>query len=209
MEPRPAQSGQNRISYLAAILASIDAPNPHRTAQDVFDHFGSLAAFAGADIAQMHHALQSIPALPPALVAAQSIALAAIRERAITTQLTPHAPAFLDYLRLRLAARETEILLGYFGAADGTFMCERALAESDGGSIAISAVAILRVAITAGAAQVILVHNHPSGLAYPSEADRVATRQIMERAKALDISLIDHLIVGGSRIHSMQRGCLV
>lgn len=206
MEPRPAAAGQSRVHYLASLLADIDVPDPHGTAQNVLDRFGSLAAFAGADIAQLRQALPSIPALPPALVAAQSIALAGIRERALTSRITPENPAFLDYLRLRMAKREAEILLGFFVAADGTLICERTLAESEGHTIEMSAAAILRAAIAVGAASLLLVHNHPSGLARPSKADRAAMRSLNSRAAAVDIGIIDHLIVGGTAVYSMRRG---
>lgn len=206
LEPCTTTEKHTRVGYLAALLAGIDTLDPHGTAQKVIDRFGSLAAFAGADLAQLHEALESIPALPPALVVAQSIALAGIRERALTSRLSPHRPAFLDYLRLRLAKREAEMLVGFFVAADGSFISERTLAESEGHSLAISASAILRVAIALSAAQIVLVHNHPSGLAHPSNADRAATRELIDRAAALDIKLLDHLIVGGSQVFSMERG---
>jgi DNA repair protein RadC len=39
------------------------------------------------------------------------------------------------------------------------------------------------------------VHNHPSGIATPSEADRLVTLQIAEAGRILGIDLIDHVIV--------------
>lgn len=54
---------------------------------------------------------------------------------------------------------------------------------------------VFRPAIAHAAAAVVLVHNHPSGIVTPSEADRVVTLQIVEAGRVLGIDLIDHVIV--------------
>lgn len=148
--------------------------------------------------------MASIPALPRALAAAQEIAFAATRERVLATRLDPRDAGFLDYLRLRMGSRQNEVLLGFFATADDELLCERTLAESDGHALAISAVAVLRAAIAVDAARILIVHNHPSGLARPSKADKRATAELIERGAALDIKVLDHLIVGGTQVYSMH-----
>lgn len=55
----------------------------------------------------------------------------------------------------------------------------------------------------------ILAHNHPTGLAIPSEADLIATVGIMKALDPLGVSIIDHIIVAGEETCSMrERGCL-
>lgn len=55
----------------------------------------------------------------------------------------------------------------------------------------------------------ILAHNHPTGLALPSEADKIATLGIMTALEPLGVSIIDHIIVAGEESCSMrQRGCM-
>ncbi len=55
---------------------------------------------------------------------------------------------------------------------------------------------VFREAVHHGAAAVVCVHNHPSGDPAPSAADVQVTRQLREAARALDIDLLDHVIVG-------------
>jgi DNA repair protein RadC len=55
---------------------------------------------------------------------------------------------------------------------------------------------VFRAAIRESAAAVICLHNHPSGDPAPSAADLHVTRQLREAAKAVDINLLDHVIVG-------------
>ena len=54
------------------------------------------------------------------------------------------------------------------------------------------------------AAAVILVHNHPSGLARPSQADVDLTRQAREALRVVDVHLLDHLVVAANRVVSMD-----
>ena len=64
-------------------------------------------------------------------------------------------------------------------------------------------------AITAKAASVIFVHNHPSGNPEPSQEDIAITRQLTEAGKILGIPVYDHVIIGGGQFSSFaQRGLL-
>lgn len=65
---------------------------------------------------------------------------------------------------------------------------------------------VFREAIRASATAVICAHNHPSGDPAPSAADLHLTRQLREAAKAVDIDLIDHVIIGRSGADPLGRG---
>jgi DNA repair protein RadC len=55
---------------------------------------------------------------------------------------------------------------------------------------------VFRAAVLAGAAHLILVHNHPSGDPTPSKEDVHLTRQLVEGARVLGLRVHDHVIVG-------------
>lgn len=55
---------------------------------------------------------------------------------------------------------------------------------------------VLRAAILASAAAILVAHNHPSGDPSPSAADIQLTRQLREACTATDIPLLDHIICG-------------
>jgi DNA repair protein RadC len=66
---------------------------------------------------------------------------------------------------------------------------------------------VVRRALEVRAVSVILCHNHPSGIAEPSEADRVITLRLREALALVDIRVMDHLIVGeGACISLAERG---
>ena len=55
---------------------------------------------------------------------------------------------------------------------------------------------VFRPAIRHGASAIILAHNHPSGDPAPSSADLKVTKKILEASKAVDLSMLDHVIIG-------------
>jgi DNA repair protein RadC len=57
---------------------------------------------------------------------------------------------------------------------------------------------ILKRALKINAKALILAHNHPSGLAEPSEADRAITRRLIDALGLVDIRVLDHFIIGGT-----------
>jgi DNA repair protein RadC len=65
---------------------------------------------------------------------------------------------------------------------------------------------VFRPAVLAGAAAVILVHNHPSGDPTPSAEDRAVTRQLVEAGRVVGIPVLDHVVVAGLRWCSLGPG---
>ena len=64
-------------------------------------------------------------------------------------------------------------------------------------------------ALSVNAAAVILAHNHPSGVAEPSQADERITRRLKSALELVDIRLLDHLIIGNGETTSLaSRGLL-
>ena len=64
------------------------------------------------------------------------------------------------------------------------------------GTVAIDAGAIFREALKAGAEEIIVAHNHPSGDIAPSKADIAATKKLREAGELLSVPLLDHLVLG-------------
>jgi len=63
---------------------------------------------------------------------------------------------------------------------------------------------VFRPAIERSAAALILAHNHPSGIAKPSEADLAITTQIIEAGRVLGIGLMDHVIIAKTKYQSVE-----
>ena len=68
---------------------------------------------------------------------------------------------------------------------------------------------IVKRALELLSTQIVLVHNHPSGAAEPSDADIALTRKVREAAALFDIRLLDHIIIAGSGSYSFRSGGLL
>lgn len=68
---------------------------------------------------------------------------------------------------------------------------------------------VVKKAVACNAASVVFSHNHPSGVAEPSAADRAVTARLKQALALVDVKVLDHIIVGGNNTHSFaSRGLL-
>ena len=68
---------------------------------------------------------------------------------------------------------------------------------------------VIKTVLKANAAAVILAHNHPSGNPEPSATDIALTKRLQSALQAIDVRLLDHLVVGGaSSVSFAERGLL-
>lgn len=68
---------------------------------------------------------------------------------------------------------------------------------------------VVKQALSVNAAAVIVAHNHPSGIAEPSQADERITRRLKSALELVDIRLLDHLVIGDGKASSLaNRGMI-
>lgn len=102
--------------------------------------------------------------------------------------------------------------LAYLVCMDGRnrVLAVRKLGEGVVDTVAIASRKVMEAALACNASQVVLAHNHVSGVAYPSEADVSTTRHLGRvLSEAAGITLIDHLIFAGGDMVSMAESGLL
>jgi DNA repair protein RadC len=68
---------------------------------------------------------------------------------------------------------------------------------------------VVKAALKNNAAAVIFSHNHPSGIAEPSQADKLITNKLCQALQLVDINVLDHIIIGGENCVSFaERGLI-
>lgn len=171
---------------------------------------GRLARLANASAAE----LSALPGLGPAkaaqLLASLELARRAIKERLHDRDMLASPGAVRDWLRLKLATLPYEV----FGAL--WLDSQNCLIDYDElfrGTLAQTSVyprEVVKQALARNAAAVILVHNHPSGVAEPSRADEALTTALRSALTLVDVKLVDHFIVAGNAIPTSfaERGLL-
>jgi len=136
-------------------------------------------------------------------------ALEILSQRIRVTDCLAAPGAVRDYLRLSLAGKEHEVFVVILlDARHRVIRCEElfrgTLTQT---SVYPREVVKLALAVNAGAA--IFAHNHPSGVAEPSAADELLTRQLKSALALVDVRVLDHFIVAGAEAISFaERGLL-
>ena len=83
------------------------------------------------------------------------------------------------------------------------------VASGGADAVNISLRAILEKALECNASKVILAHNHPSGVALPSEDDKATTVIVREALETIGVELVDHIIVADNDFVSMYESRMV
>ena len=131
-------------------------------------------------------------------------ALVILDSRLKTSEFTTTCPDDTKkYLRLKLQEQEREVFVClYFDNRHQLIEYEELFYGTiDGASVYPREV--VKRALQVNAAALIIAHNHPSGIAEPSQADINITHRIKHALQTVDIRLLDHLIVGGSSVTSL------
>ena len=117
--------------------------------------------------------------------------------------------AVRDFLRVRLGLLEHEVFAVLMLDAQNRLIEYVELFRGTVNQTAVYPREIIKEALARNAAAVVLVHNHPSGVAEPSQADRMLTRTLKAALAFVDIQVLDHLIVAGSEVLSFaEKGLL-
>jgi DNA repair protein RadC len=178
-------------------------------ARQLLGHFGSVSALLEA----CPSGVREMPGLGSAklaqLGAALELARRALREEISSRDALSSPRAVRDYLRLALAGREQEVfVILLLDAQHRVIACE----ELFQGTLTQTSVyprEVVKCALKHNAAAVIFAHNHPSGVAEPSHADEILTRSLKSALALVDIRVLDHFIVAGTRTMSFaERGLL-
>jgi len=121
-----------------------------------------------------------------------------------------HNPrAVRDYLRLQLASLEHEVFMAIWLDAQHRALAFEELFRGTLTQASVYPREIVKSALRVNAAAVIFAHNHPSGVAQPSHADELLTRNLKEALALVEVKLLDHFIIAGAAAISMaERGLI-
>ena len=114
-----------------------------------------------------------------------------------------------DYLRLLLHNREHEVFVVVLLDAQNRVFATEELFRGTLTQTSVYPREVVKLALRHNAAAVIFAHNHPSGVAEPSQADQLLTTSLKQALALVDIKVLDHFIVaGGSTLSFAERGLL-
>jgi DNA repair protein RadC len=113
------------------------------------------------------------------------------------------------FLRLRLRQRESEVFAVVFVDSQHRFIEYEELFFGTIDGTSVHPREVVRAALKHNAAAVFFAHNHPSGVAEPSQADVRITERLRQALALIDVRVLDHLVVGDQLVTSLaERGML-
>ena len=176
-------------------------------ARDLLKKYKGIAAMLEA------HDLETVTGLGPAkraqFAAAIELSRRALQEQMEKRNALTSPGAVRDYLRLSLGHREEEAFICIWLDAQHKVI---EIEEAFSGTLTQTSVyprEIVKAALARNAAAVIFAHNHPSGVAQPSQADELLTRNLREALALVEVKVLDHFIVAGNQAISFaERGLL-
>lgn len=178
-------------------------------ARSLLSHFGSLRSVLSAE----RNALCGQHGVGPARWAELQAALEIVRrhhlERLQSGPLLGSPRAARDYLIARLRDLPHEVFCCLFlDSRHRLTSCEELFRGTiDGASVHPREV--VKQALSRNATAVILAHNHPSGIAEPSQADEIITTRLRDALALVEIRLLDHLIIGDGQCTSLAEKGLI
>lgn len=178
-------------------------------ARELIGHFGSLTRLFSAPQAEFDR----FPGLGPAkyaqLQAVLEMARRALAEQMRSADALTCPAAVRDFLRLRLQGLAQEVFMAVYLDAQNRVLAVEELFRGSLTQTSVYPREVVKRALVHNAAGVIFAHNHPSGMAEPSQADRWLTEQLKQALALVEVRVLDHFIVaGGQGVSFAERGWL-
>ncbi|HHF0519490.1 DNA repair protein RadC [Vibrio alginolyticus] len=113
-----------------------------------------------------------------------------------------------EYLKLKLGVHDREVFAVMFLDNQHQLISFEELFFGTIDAASIYPREVLKTALNHNAAAVIFAHNHPSGIAEPSQADKRITQRLIDALKLVDIRVLDHIVVGEDCVSFAEKGLI-
>ena len=112
-----------------------------------------------------------------------------------------------EFLQSQLTGEEREIFMVIFLDSQHRVITHSRLFSGTLNHVEVHPREIIREAIKINASALILAHNHPSGCAEPSKADKLITERIIKSCQFMDLRVLHHIVIGrGEYVSFAERG---
>ena len=178
-------------------------------ARDLVARFGGLNRLFAASSTE----LSTVHGIGPAKYV-QLQAVLEMSRRALAEEMTQGSAfaspgAVRDFLRLHLAGLPHEVFFALWLDAQNRLIAAEELFRGTIDGASVHPREVVRRVIETNAAAVIFAHNHPSGVAEPSQADLRITQRLKDALALIEVRVLDHLIIGeGPGTSLAERGLL-
>ncbi len=178
-------------------------------ARELLVRFGSLRALVAASQEQFSSAHGLGPAKYVQLQAVIEMGRRVLAEDLRARDVLSDPAGTRRYLSAWLRDRDREVFAALFLDSQHRILTAEELSQGTLDAASVYPREVVKRALALGAAAVIFAHNHPSGVAEPSAADRLLTDRLRQALALVDVRVLDHFVVGeGAPVSFAERGWL-
>lgn len=178
-------------------------------ARELLGRFGSLTLLLSASEADFCASKGTGRAKYVQLQAAFEISRRALKEELQRGDALNSPRAVRDYLQLLLGSRQQEVFLVLFLDTRHRVIAAEELFHGTLGQTSVYPREVVKRALAHNAAAVILAHNHPSGVAEPSQSDQLLTGALKQALALVDVQVLDHFVVAAGHTLSFAEKGLI
>ena len=203
-------SGASSLSDVELLAQTgIKGKTALEVATDLLLNFGSLSSLISANYKELCSQSGVGVAKAASLAAMKELSLRQLLEGLQSRDILTSSAATRDYLRARFKSCESEVFSCLFLNNQHHVMELEELFRGTIDGAAVYPREVVKRALYHNAAAVIFAHNHPSGIAEPSQADIAITRKLKTAMQTIEVRVLDHLVIGAGEVVSFaERGLL-
>lgn len=191
-----------KTADLVAIMlrTGLKGRNVLEVAEELVNRHGSLTALARASIEDLQEVKGIGPDKAVTLMAAFALARRMAEEMRNESPVLDTPEAVVRVMREECRVKTTEQFQVLLLNTRRRLMQVIKIADGTLDTLLVHPREVFKPAIAAGAAALVLTHNHPSGDPSPSEADIKVTRDLIRAGQLLKIEVLDHVIIGRATV---------
>lgn len=176
-------------------------------AHTLLERFGTLAQVLEAPVEE----LRKVPGIGEHTAVFLHLITEAARfymvSRSTQETVLPTLESCAEYLLPFFFGRKVETVYLLCMDAKCKVLCCKEIGEGSINTAGISIRRVVETALASGASSVVLAHNHPSGIALPSNEDVQTTRRLALALQAVEVQLVDHVVIADGDYVSMAQSC--
>lgn len=190
------------------LFYAIPVKDTNPIAHGLLEHFGSLSQVLEADVEE----LKKVSGIKDHAATLLALVTQLCRYYQVSSAQQVQILTTLEdcgrYLVPRFFGRTKETVFLLCLDAKCKVLCCKEIGEGSVNTASISVRKVVETALSVNATTVVLAHNHPSGIAVPSNEDIQTTRRVVAALNAVEIHLADHIVVAeGDYVSMIQSGC--
>ncbi|MDI9336353.1 MAG: DNA repair protein RadC [Gammaproteobacteria bacterium] len=200
--------GADKLTDIELIAIILRTGSGHKNvlelAHDLLETFNGLAGLLNAKATE----LSQVCGLGGTAKRAELLAILELAKRAIRQELE-NKDTFVSpekvkqFLQLNLSHHKVEVFSAMFLDNQFRLISYRELSRGTHNQTHVYPREVVKLSLELDASALLLAHNHPSGVVYPSAADKTITSTIKSALEWVNVRVLDHIIVGQGSIYSM------